>query len=343
MKTFANLPLVIETAISNILSTQETSEWVSHAGVLHEQYVSRENSHGRISLKSFDDTLAYLALRVPATYAQTYSALADIQALVPSWQPKNVLDLGSGPGTGSWAAKEVWPSISESSSVDQHNDFLMIGKQIQTSAQLEITMHWQQYDLRGGIDQHENKYDVVLIANVLNELSPAAADKLIGQALNSCRGVVVIIEPGTPFGYSMTENAAKKLSKAGLLLAPYIQNTFVPTNDYYLHFPQRLIRPDFQRRIRQHMRETTLMASDWEETKYAYTVISKIPSEITPWGRCIGPVKTQKGFLEIPVLTKDGIEKVKVLKRHNQQYTFAKDRKWGELIMNRSDLIITSL
>lgn len=339
MNTFANLPTNIETAISNSLSQQDTSAWVRHAAALHERYVSRGKSYGRISLNNFEDTLAYLAMRLPATYAQIYSVFANIQELVPTWQPKTLLDLGSGPGTGSWAAHEVWPSIVESTSIDQHIDFLTLGKQIQEIAIPDVEMQWQQKDLRREIDHKAKTYDIVLIANVLDELSPISADKLIGQAFNSCTGMLIIVEPGTPMGNSITENAAKKLAHAGQLLAPYIENTFVPSEEYYVHFPQRFIRPDFQRRIRQHMREASLNASDWEVSKYAYTVISKIPAEITPWGRSIGPLRKHKGFLEVPILTKNGIEKVTVMKRHSLQYSFAKDLKWGQLIMNRSDMV----
>jgi ribosomal protein RSM22 (predicted rRNA methylase) len=340
VKTFANLPIGVESAISELLSQQNSDEWLQHAISLHEEYADREKSYGPITLKSIDDTLAYLALRTPATFAQIYSTFTQIQELIPSWQPKTLLDLGAGPGTGSWAANEIWPSITESLSLDRHYDFLTIGKQIESKAELQIEMQWQQKDFRESIETDDKTYDVVLISNVLNELSPAAADKLIGQALNKCSGILVVIEPGTPFGSGIAQNAASKLAKAGTLLAPYIDNSFVPNDTYYLHFSQRFIRPEFERRVRQHMRDASLMASDWEDTKYAYTVISKIPSEKKIWGRSVGPLAIQKGFLEVPILTEEKIEKIKVMKRHKEQYAFAKDLRWGDFIETK-DLIQT--
>lgn len=339
MKTFANLPVKVEQAIMDILAQQDSDDWVQHAITLHEQYLSRTSGFGRVTLRSVHDVLAYLALRAPATYAQIYSSLTQIQELLPSWQPTKILDLGTGPGTGSWAAKAIWSSIAESISVDEHKEFLRVGKQIENNANLDMDMHWLQADLQKGLPEQLETYDIIIIANVLNELNPKAADKLIGQAFDLCQGILVIIEPGTPAGSSIIENASRKLSKAGNLLAPYIQNTFISKTDYYIHFSQRFIRPEFQRRIRQHMRDTSLMASDWEDTKYAYTIISKLNPEVIPWGRCIGQVHIQKGFLEVPILTKDGIQKVKVMKRNYDQYTFAKDLKWGQLIMRKMDLI----
>lgn len=335
MKTFANLPAKIEEVIQNLLEQQESSEWVQKAAKLHETYVSREKAHGRIVLKTHDDALAYIAMRSPATFAQIFHVLSATKETLPSWNPKSLLDLGSAQGTGIWAAHEVWPSIEEVTAVDQQEDFLLLGKKIEKAANLNVDIKWQHRDLREGVNNTKT-YDVVLIANVLNELNPKAADKLIGHAIDACSGVLIIIEPGTPFGSSIVENASRKLSSTGTLLAPYINNSFIPTDNYYLHFPQRFIRPDFQRRIRQTMRNSNLMASDWEETKMAYTVISKLPAEKNFWGRVVGPVKQQKGFVEVPVLTEKGIETIKVLKRHAQQYTIAKDAVWGQTLEKES-------
>ncbi|MBA3723331.1 MAG: hypothetical protein H0W89_00360 [Candidatus Levybacteria bacterium] len=331
-QTFASLPQPIENAIVSILSERDTSELDTKAHELHNKYTAQDKGNHKSYFQDFESTVAYLALRVPATYAQSYATIANVHELVPSWQPKTILDIGSGPGTAIWAASEIWPSLTDATAIEQHNSLVSLGKQIATTAELSIATTWLRQDIREGIDEDDTTYDVVIIANVLNELSTTAADKLIGQALNKTSGVLVIVEPGTPAGSVIVQNAAKKLGKAGNLLAPYINNTFFNDDNYYLHFSQKFIRPEFQRRLRQQMRESSLMASDWEDAKYTYTIISKLAPEITPWGRCVGPIQVQKGFLEIPVLTKDGIEKIKVMKRYREQYNSAKNVKWGDVV-----------
>jgi ribosomal protein RSM22 (predicted rRNA methylase) len=109
----------------------------------------------------------------------------------------------------------------------------------------------------------------------------------------------------------------------------------VEDTDYYLHFPQRFIRPDFQRRIRQQMRTRTEMASDWEESKYSYVAISKFPAENSYWARTVGEPEIQKGFLEIPVITAESITKIKIMKRDKEAFTFARHLRWGQLIANK--------
>lgn len=89
------------------------------------------------------------------------------------------------------------------------------------------------------------------------------------------------------------------------------------------------------------MRDSSLMASDWEDSKYSYVAIGKIPAEVLPWGRCVGPVKLMNGYLEVPILTKDFLKEIKIMKRHRSQYIFAKKLKWGQIILREEDCIVS--
>lgn len=337
-KTFINLPQAIEKSIDAILAEQKKSSWIASAESLHDRYLDRDKDSGSSYLESPEDALAYLALRLPATYAQVVSALSAIAEVVPSWKPQTILDIGSGPGTGVMAAQTIWSSLSTATCLDADRDLLRLGERIFRDAELPMQVIWQREDIRKKLKE-EGSYDIVLFANVLNELSPAEVDRQIDAAYKLCRGVLIIVEPGTSYGNTLIESVARKFADTKSLIAPYIGGSFVPSEDYWIHFSQRFIRPEFQRRLRQHMRESTLMASDWEDTKYCYVAISKIPSETQAWGRCIGPVKKQKGFFEVPILTKDTILQSKVLKRNKEQYNFTKDISWGDLIGDEEDIL----
>jgi ribosomal protein RSM22 (predicted rRNA methylase) len=332
--TFANLPQPITEAISAILQQQETPQWVHRAADLHARYTIDKTDNKKF-VHDYTDALAYLGLRVPATYAQVIGALGFVKELIPSWRPTSLLDIGSGPGIATWAAISLWPGLDEITCLDENNDFISLGKQIIKDSELTRDINWKNRDLRLGIEEDENSYDLIIIANVLNELTPKAQENLIGQAFNLCKGILIIIEPGTPRGSQIVSSVAQKLHNVGILLAPYVANTFVEDKDYYLHFPQRFIRPDFQRRIRQQMRVSSEMASDWEESKYSYVAISKFPAEKNNWARTVGQTEIHKGFLEIPVITEDAITKIKVMKRNKEAFTFAKHLRWGELIAHK--------
>lgn len=339
IQTFVNLPPKISEAISSMLSLPENGRWIANAEKLHERYMTREKDTEASYIHDSLDVFAYLGLRSAATYAQIAGALLQVQEVMPSWQPISLLDIGCGPGTGVWAAKTLWPSIKTVTCLDQDKNFLTVGKQILEKSELDIHADWQQQNIANGLGNIPQMYDLVIIANVLNELEPAETELLINKTLTHCKGILVILEPGTPYGYKIIQNTAKKLSGKSTLIAPYINNSYIQSDDYWIHFPQRFIRPEFLRRIRQHMRDSELMASDWEEAKYSFVAVGKVLPEEKFWGRCIGPIKKQKGFLEVPILTKDKILYVKVLKRHKDQYAFAKELKWGQAIKISSNLL----
>ncbi len=334
LQTFATLPENIEKAISEVLSENTESEWVSRAKRLHERYM--ENTEGgKTFIHDLTDALAYLALRVPATYAQAFGALNATKELVENWKPTTVLDIGSGPGTAIWAAKEVWPSLEKAVCIDSDNNFLRIGETIALKAQLPLSISWSKGKVENGFGERSERYDVVVLGNLLNELPAIERENILEKAYDVCKGVVIVIEPGTPSGSSITSSAFKRFSSAGNLIAPYIGNSFVTDNSYYLHFSQRFNRPQFQKRVRQYMRNDLLSSSDVEDAKYSYTAFGKLSPKIQPWGRVVGNSKIQKGFLEIPVLTHDAISWIKVMKRNKQQYRFAKELKWGDLIQEK--------
>lgn len=341
LQTFANLPDRINDAISKTISEQQNPEWLKRAEILHNRYMTRDKSENQDYINDYADTIAYLALRTPATYAQIFGSLLQISELAPFFKPKSVLDIGSGPGTGIWAAKTVWDSIEDATCIDKNEHLLVTGKEITNKANIIKNVTWKKWDSVKDDTLNLPMSDIVIVANVLNEMSDSQAKYLLDQAYNRCRFLMIIIEPGTSFGIDIIEKATRSFPNKIVLIAPYINNNFVIDKKTWLHFSQRFIRPEFQRRIRKRMRTDPLSASDWEETKYAYLAIGKLPVENKIWGKVVGPTLKQKGFLEIPILTKDSITKIKVLKRNKKQYTFAKNIKWGDIVKNQKDLVIS--
>ena len=54
---------------------------------------------------------AYLAARLPATYAALRAALGAVATLRPEFAPRSLLDFGAGPGTALWAVRDGWSSL----------------------------------------------------------------------------------------------------------------------------------------------------------------------------------------------------------------------------------------
>jgi ribosomal protein RSM22 (predicted rRNA methylase) len=70
------------------------------------------------------DLHTYLTVRLPATYAAISSVLREIPFRISS-----LLDLGAGPGTGWWAAQEIWGAI-EGTLIEKEPVFAELGKKL---------------------------------------------------------------------------------------------------------------------------------------------------------------------------------------------------------------------
>ncbi len=108
MQPILELPEKINEAIFSLLQNDEKRMWVHRAESLHERYFQRDETKlGESIIQDKIDALAYLALRVPATYAQVIGALNHVKEQIPDWEPQRVLDIGSGPGTSIQVAEAI--------------------------------------------------------------------------------------------------------------------------------------------------------------------------------------------------------------------------------------------
>lgn len=339
MQTFTNLPTPLSHAVSKTLSDVNTRVVLAHAQSLHDRYMTPSPDHKSPILRGPNDMLAYLSLRFPATYAQIYAALSQIKERIPDWQPKSVLDLGAGPATGIFAAYGVWPTITSSTAVDQEQYFLSLGSHLFHDSKTPVNVNWQKKRIDQWIQESPGSYDLIIVANVLNELPTGLKHEFLEKLSHIKNAVIVLLEPGTRHGYEIIQSATKKIIPTAPLIAPYIENNFIESQKYWILFSQRFIRPEFLRLVRQSMRDSDLMASDWEETKYSYVAFGDISVTHQPYAVCIGPVERYHGYLQLPALTKNGVEKIKVMKRHKELYSFAKNIKWGETIADPKQLL----
>src|ERR1700687_1541202 len=62
---------------------------------------------GSTAIRSETDALAYALARMPATYAAVTASQNALREVNPGFAPQNLLDVGAGPGTATWAAAEA--------------------------------------------------------------------------------------------------------------------------------------------------------------------------------------------------------------------------------------------
>ena len=136
-------------------------------------------------------------------------------------------------------------------------------------------------------------------------------------------GLVLIVEPGTSAAYEVVRAARDQLLGMGArTIAPCAHDQPCPLLNDWCHFPQRLKRPDFQRRARE-------APSEWEESKYSYAALARFSPAAPIWGRVIREPSSNKAYAEATISTADGVGRFRGLKRHREAFRRVKDLEWG--------------
>jgi ribosomal protein RSM22 (predicted rRNA methylase) len=167
----------------------------------------------------------------------------------------------------------------------------------------------------------------VVLGHVLNELDAELRGLVLQAAWQRTSGVLLIVEPGTSAAFTIVRTARDRLLTEGAqTLAPCAHNLACPLIDDWCHFPQRLKRPDAQRRARG-------APSEWEDSKYSYAAMARFAPEQPIWGRVIREPTFNKAYAEALISTPNGIMRRRSLKRDREAFRMVKDLVWGEALL----------
>ena len=340
------LPSDLHAAIAGALAKAPPARWLRAAQALSERYRATRVDYERALASDTDQLLGYAALIMPATYAQLRGALAAAAARTPDWSPTTLLDLGSGPGTALWAATAQWPTLRALTAWEREPAAIALGRELARSSQSPAVRAtaWERIDLRV-LDQRpttndqrrrtstpiphppsripQQTYDLVILGHVLNELDPGAQVSVVAAAWRLTGGMLLIVEPGTPESFTVVRTARDALLAAGAhTIAPCAHDRPCPLERDWCHFPQRLKRPDFQRRARGG-------PSEWEDAKFAYAAMARFPPDAPIWGRVIREPTSNKAYAETTISSREGVARYRALKRHRETFRLLKDLEWG--------------
>src|SRR5471030_2130782 len=116
--TAPDLPAELKAALDARLHGLSRSDASDRAAIISQTY---RGGGGSGAIKSEADALAYALARMPATYAAVTASLNALHEITPDFAPKNLLDVGAGPGTATWAAAEAFSSLQSFTLLDANN------------------------------------------------------------------------------------------------------------------------------------------------------------------------------------------------------------------------------
>jgi ribosomal protein RSM22 (predicted rRNA methylase) len=321
------LPSKLPEAIERLTGTASPQHLRLAAATLTDRY--RTAVKQAAAIRSEDERLAYLLVRMPATYAALAQALrAAKRQLVPQsgdLAMETMLDLGSGPGTAAWAAVEAFPEVRQLRLVERDSGLIGLGRQLCASSDSRALRRaeWIQADLNGKLA--EEALDLVVASYSLGELSPAQRSPCLRQAWQRTRKLLVLIEPGTRAGFGCIHQARSELIALGVtLLAPCPHGLACPmaAAGDWCHFAARVERTAMHRRIK----GGELGHEDEKFSYLAATPLKANPAE----QRIVRHPAYHSGFVELQLCSADGISKRTIGRSKKTEYRAARRAAWGD-------------
>jgi ribosomal protein RSM22 (predicted rRNA methylase) len=192
------LPPQLRRNVDRALSGVALADLAAAAATLSQRYrggLGDDNPY----VRSERDALAYMAVRLPATYAAVRASFAAVVESRPDFAPKTALDVGAGPGTALWAAVDCWPDLADALLIEASPIFRSCGEELAREAELPRST-WRVADLAAAAIDCAPR-DLVSVAYVLNELAPAVRESVLQRLWDVTADTLVIVEPGTPAGW----------------------------------------------------------------------------------------------------------------------------------------------
>lgn len=318
------LPPQIRTAIDSALEGVPLADLQAAAEFLSARYRS-ETRDGRAHLSDDLAARAYLAVRMPATYAAVRASLDAVAELRPGFMPRSLLDAGAGPGTALFAARDRWPSLSEATLVESSTAIRHWGETLVSASALKQA-DWLASDL-ASVELRQAHYDLVLLTYVLDELEPKAIGPLIDRLWKATGDTMVVVEPGTPAGWSRILSVRDRFIEAGAyLVAPCPHALACPLSaPDWCHFSRRVARSRMHRRIK---------SADvpWEDEKFIYLAASRHMAEPIS-ARVIAPVLVKGGTVTLKLCEMSGQARQRRLSRRDgEAFRQARRLAWGDCL-----------
>lgn len=317
------LPSPLRFAIDQALDGVSTTQLAAAVQALSRRY-RNEVRDGRLHLSDALAAQAYIAARMPATYAAIHASLAATAERLSAFSPKTLLDIGAGPGTAMWAANVVWPDLQSATLLETSSSIRSTGEKLAAASNIP-NIAWRDGDIRRGIDA-SLRADLVTLAYVLDELDPADRAKLVASLWSATTGVLAIVEPGTTAGWRRILDARAQLASIGAhIIAPCPHALACPIAEPdWCHFSARLARSRIHRLAK---------GGDvpWEDEKFVYLIASRTPASPSP-ARVLSPPRTAKGRIELKLCQPDGQAAHRlVTRREGEAFKQARRAGWGEL------------
>lgn len=316
------LPPALRLAVEAALEGQRLQDLAHDAGRLSTRYRA-ETRDGRLHLGNAQAALAYLATRLPATFAAIRATLERVREVRPDLAPQTMLDAGAGMGTATLAAAATWPGLAAATLIEASPHARDLGQRL--CAHLPLSTTWQPGDLTDG-RLALPRTDLVILAYVLDELAPARRLDLVERLWQASGRLLVLVEPGTPAGWTRLMAARGfLLDRGAVMLAPCPHAAPCPlVAPDWCHFARRVARSRLHRQAKGG-------SVPWEDEKFLYLALGREAVGDVPAPRVLAPPQQLHQRIGLKLCLPDGSAAERlVAKRDKDGYRIARRVAWGD-------------
>lgn len=305
------------------------------AGDVSNRYRRIGETGGSLQIRSAAEAASYLAVRFPATFCAATAAFRQIEQVLPGFSPASVLDAGAGPATATLAASYIWPALRHAELLEPNEHLRAAGSGLLSRVRPDVRAEWAHDRLGAGPTAHGNggRHDLAVMGYMLNEieqeLGVAAVDRAVATIWARTAEVLVIVEPGTPFGQRAVLRARDWLLQNGAqVAAPCPHEGVCPIAaaraeaERWCHFSVRVERSKLHRRIKSGA------DAPYEDETYAYLIVTRhAPARVQ--NRLIGMPRGSK-VVDAELCRADGkVVRVAVAKS-SPDYKHLRGAAWGD-------------
>jgi len=316
------LPIELQLAVEKQTTLSKHDKLVQDSQSISEKYRTR-SGQGKRLITTSNEAVAYSVVRMPATFGAVHSALRYTLNIIDC-DIKTLSDVGAGTGAATWACDALL-DLNNIVCLEREPAMLHLGQMMMCGGSEALSKtKWLQYDITK--DDIKDKTDMVVASYMLNELNDTERIKAIDKLWNASNKLLLIVEPGTPIGFSHLKKAREYLlSKGGHVVAPCSHEGVCKlSDDDWCHFTCRIQRSKLHKKLK---------GGDvpYEDEKFAYLAVTH-EKYANAQSRVLRHPIVEKGRISLVLCTEENIEKITISKKDGDLYKKARKVQCGDEI-----------
>lgn len=279
----------------------------------------RSQSGEQKRLHKLQEAAAYAVSRMPATYGAAHFALMQSLLATGINQVRTCLDCGSGTGAVALAVSDVLQT-DKMFLLERELSMAEICRRILTEKQSNVVLIENSL-----LDAELPSCELVTEGYMLVELSEAARPVAIRKMWDAASEMLLLIEPGTPEGFSVIRTARTVLADANAYIAAPCATDICPIGaDDWCHFSVRISRDQLHKQIKSGL-------APYEDEKFCYVAFTKKDPPSRTKCRILRHPMISPGKISVKMCTPAGTVN-RVFTKKDPLWKQVRKLKWGETL-----------